>query len=374
MASSRPSKGQIKRVPVPVRHPAPAPAPISTTVASPAIPQTTLSSNLPSAQNPFISRGQYRPRGPIPIVETNSYQPLPSHPNHGHGYNHHPQQSYPYTLHIIGMDPESQNRHSSLPPQLEDDIKAAVLASMPRNDHAMPMRKRRTVVHRKRIRWTSLSICILLVVGEIPVSAIYGVDVTALFAFIIGTLLAFWNGWRLFRLRRKFDNEIISGWHVGLEALSLAGLLAITATVATWSVDQLRGENLFFVEFARYLFFWRGIAVAILLFTCLALHFALLVITVVEKWTKPTYRHSALSSDTHPQQPPQIIVQYTPTCPVCHGHGPRSGEDENTYLANIGDSQPQGVAPVMLGQQKEAMYTDESLNDHEYYGAGTRVR
>ncbi|KAI0814486.1 hypothetical protein GGR55DRAFT_675773 [Xylaria sp. FL0064] len=374
MASTRPPKGQIKRVPVPVRHPAPAPAaPISIT-SPPAIARTTLSSNPPLTQNPFIARGQHRPRGPVPIVETNSHQPLPAYPNHDHGYTHYSHQPQPYTLHIIGMDPESQHRHSTLPPQVEDDIKAAVLASMASNGHAVPMKKRRTVVHKKRLRWTSLSLCGILIIGEIPVCLIYGVDISALFAFILGTLLALWNGWRLFRLRQKFDNEIISGWHIGLEITSLAALVAITPTVAVWTSNPAQRDGLWDTSNSDFRLFWRGIAVAIFFVVIFILHFVLFIITVVEKWTKPAYVHTALAGDAQTQQPPQIIVQYTPACPVCHGHEPRPGEDENTYLASIGDSQPQGVAPVMLGQQKEAMYTDESLNEHDYYGAGARVR
>lgn len=88
--------------------------------------------------------------------------------------------------------------------------------------------------------------------------------------------------------------------------------------------------------------------------------------------------HTALAagdSQQQQQQPPQIIVQYTPTCPHCHSHEPRRSEDENSSLARIGDSQPQGVAPVTIAKHKEAMYTDETLNDYErYYGAAGVAR
>ncbi|KAI0903764.1 hypothetical protein F4823DRAFT_254421 [Ustulina deusta] len=375
MASSPRPRGEIKRVPVPVRHSPPAPDPISTTTTSPpVIAQATLSSSLPSTQIPFIVHGQSRPRGPIPIVATNSHQPLPTHFSHGPRHNHYSQPPYPYTLHTIEMDRESQNRHSTLPAQVEEDIKAAVLASMLPNDPPVPMKRRKTAVHRKNIRWTSLSLLIILVIGEIPVSAIFNIDIPALFAFILGTLLCLWNGWRLFRLRQKFGNEIISGWHVGLEALFLIALIAATVVVVSWTVSQLQEGELFYVDEAICRQFWRGIAVAIILFICLILHFILLIITAIEKWTKPAYLHMALLSESQPQQPPQIIVQYTTTCPVCHGHEPRPGEGENSYLARVGDSQPQGVAPATLGQQKEATYTDESLNEHEYYGAGGIAR
>ncbi len=186
MASSPRPRGEIKRVPVPVRHSPPAPDPISTTTTSPpVIAQATLSSSLPSTQIPFIVHGQSRPRGPIPIVATNSHQPLPTHFSHGPRHNHYSQPPYPYTLHTIEMDRESQNRHSTLPAQVEEDIKAAVLASMLPNDPPVPMKRRKTAVHRKNIRWTSLSLLIILVIGEIPVSAIFNIDIPALFAFIL---------------------------------------------------------------------------------------------------------------------------------------------------------------------------------------------
>ncbi|KAI0977581.1 hypothetical protein F4678DRAFT_413495 [Xylaria arbuscula] len=361
MATTSRPQGQIKRVPVPVRHPASAPAPISSTTASPPVAtQTTLSSSSPSAQISFIVRGQYRPRGPIPIVETNSHQPVLPPPTHSRGHDHGSQHPSPYTLHTIRMDPESQYHQSTLPPHVEDDIKAAVLAAMPLNDHPGSMKKRKTVVHRKNLRWTSLSFCIALIIGEIVASVFVGTDPQAYFAWSLGGLIAFWNGFRLFRMRQTFDNEIISGWHFGLEATALSALIAITATVLAWTVGGLNG-------YGQY---WRDVAVTIFLSICLGLHSVILVLTAIEKWTKPasTYAHMSLSNDTQSQQPPQIIVQYTPACPVCHSHEPRQGEDENSYLARIGDSQPQGVAPAKLMKHKEAMYTDETLNENVYYG------
>ncbi|TGJ88075.1 hypothetical protein E0Z10_g627 [Xylaria hypoxylon] len=271
------------------------------------------------------------------------------------------------------MDPESQNHYSTLPPQMEEDIKAAVLASMPSTDHPMPVKKRKAAVHRKNIRWTSLSLCIILVIGEIPVSVIFGLQPSSLFAFSLGTLLALWNGWRLFRMRQKFNNEMISGWHLGLEATFLSAIIAVTAVVPVWTVNQVtvmnrqNGENLdsFYTNGVVPQYFWHGIAVAIIFLTCLILHFILLIITVVEKWTKPAYLQLALPAGAQHQQPPQIIVQY---CPNCRGHEPRPGENERTFLASIGDSQPQGVAPVNLVQQKEPAEKEESLNKHDFYG------
>ncbi|GAW12405.1 hypothetical protein ANO14919_017710 [Xylariales sp. No.14919] len=363
------ARGQIKRVPVPARDPAPGPASISTTIlSSPAVIQPTPSSTPPSTQAPLAVRGQHRPRGPIPLVSTNSHQPIPTHFSHRHEYNHHSQIPTQYSLHTIGMDPESQNRHYMLPPQMEEDIKAAVLASISSTDYPMRMQKRKTVVHRKNIRWTSLSICIALIIGEIPVSVLYGVQPSSIFAYTLGTLLALWNGWRLFRMRQKFGNERISGWHIGLEVVSLSALIATTVVVPIWAMSQ--ANNQVGGSWRSVQYFWHGLAIAFLLFICLILHFVLLIMTAVEKWTKPAYLQLAVPTDAQYQQPPPIIVQY---CPNCHSHEPRLGEDENSYLASIGDSQPQGVAPVNLTKQNEAMEKD-SLKEHEFYGLTGGVR
>ncbi|KAI0536134.1 hypothetical protein GGR58DRAFT_476191 [Xylaria digitata] len=372
--------GQIRRVPVPVRDPASNPAPISINTTSPlGITQPTSLLIPPPTQTPLVVRGHHRPRGPIPLVSTNSHQPIPTYFNNTHENNHYSQIPSQYSLHITGMDPESQNRHFTLPPQMEEDIKAAVLASMPPTDRSTPMKKRKTVVHRKRIRWTSLSLCIILVIGEIPVTVIYGLEASSLFAFILGILLALWDGWRLFRLRQKFDNEIISGWHVGLEAASFSALISLTIVVSLWTVNQTRVRQVlsyedwdsFYLDGAVSQYFWHGVAVAIFFLTLVILHFVLLIITAVEKWTKPAYLQLALPADAQPQQPPQIIVQY---CPNCRSHEPRPGEDENSYLASIGDSQPQGVAPASLMKQKEAAEKEGSLNEHGFYEPVGRVR
>ncbi|KAI0868504.1 hypothetical protein GGS24DRAFT_208112 [Hypoxylon argillaceum] len=389
MAGSPRPKGQIRRVPVPSRHlapapaaaPAPAPAHISfTTTSPPAITQSqtqTQSSSRPLMQTDVIVRGQYLPRAPIPLVSTNSWQPLPSYSIRGDEYDHHAQTDHNYTPHLIRMEPESQNQHFNLSPQLEEDIKLAVLASMPSPDHPVPVKKRKTVVHRKNIRWTSLSICLILIIGEIPVTVLFGFDFATLFAYILATLLALWDGWRLFRLRQKFDDERISGWHVALEIAYVSAIVAVTVVVSVWVSNQAQTE--YYYQDYETIFesesFWRGIAVAILFLILFILHSVLLIITVVEKWTKPAYQHVVLPTDTQSYQPPPIVVQFTSTCPTCHNTVDiRTGADENHHQAAIGDSQPQGVAPAFVVQQKDMTYSQESLQDHEFYGPGGRAR
>ncbi|KAI1126240.1 hypothetical protein F5Y10DRAFT_214844 [Nemania abortiva] len=357
-------RDQIRRVPVPNRHPDPASATATAPARNiytgePSLPAIihSMPSDQPSIESNFNARSRYRPRGPIPIVATNSQQPLPSFLSDGDKHNHcsqTPQLPFQYT---IQMDPESQNQQSTLPPQLEDDIKAAVLASMPSPGRSVPIKRRKTVVHRKNLRWASLSICIILIVGEIPVSVIFGLDISALFAFILAALLAFWDGWRLFRLRQTFDNELISGWHVGLEATSVSGIIALTAVVATWVSNRTQAPSGYYdyVGINTSEHFWGGISVAIFFAILFGLHSALLVITVIEKWTKPASLHQALSTGAQPQSTPQIIVQIMPTCPTCHG------PNDNLHRAIIGDSQPQGVAPAYVVQQKTPAYSEESL-------------
>jgi hypothetical protein len=187
MASSPRPKGQIRRVPVPSRHlaPTPAPAHISPTIISPSAITQTSSSSLPLLQTDFLIRGQCLPRAPIPLVETNSWQPLPTYSSYGGEHDHYAQTRHLDASHLIRMDPGPQNQHFTLPPQLEEDIKAAVRASMPSRNQPIPIKKRKTVIHRKIIRWISLSLCIILIIGEIPVSVIFNLDIAALFAFIL---------------------------------------------------------------------------------------------------------------------------------------------------------------------------------------------
>ncbi|KAJ8124823.1 hypothetical protein O1611_g8818 [Lasiodiplodia mahajangana] len=341
MANPPRPRGQIKRVPVPSHHPVPASASayISTAAtSSPAFLQTALPDQSSITLN-STAHDLYRLRGPIPLVATNSHEPLPA----SLGVNH--QFSHLYSLHTAQMDLESQNRQTTLPPQVEDDIKAAVLASMPPPGRPLPTRRRKTVIHRKNLRWASLSFCIILIVGEIPVSVIYGVDVSALFVFILATLLAFWDGWRLFRLRQTFDNEIISGWHVGLEVTFLSAIIAITAVIATW-VSNWAATDSSYLDTFKWEHFWAGIAVALLFLICIVLHSVLLVITVIEKWTKPASPYMELSANAQPQQTPQIIFQVIPACPTCHSHIDVRRQDDDSSRAVVGDSQPQGVAPA----------------------------
>ncbi|KAI1365894.1 hypothetical protein F5Y08DRAFT_338295 [Xylaria arbuscula] len=285
------------------------------------------------------------------------------------------------------MDPESQNHRSALPSYLEEDIKAAVLASLPSNEPLQPTRKRKTVSWRKGLRWTVLSLAISILVAEIVASVILGLDVVEYFAFTWATLLILWNAWRLFRMKQKFDNERISGWHVGLESTTLLGCIAVTITVLVWSGNTYSSQRGYWDNYGdyqslnrSYASLWRGVAVGTVFGLCGVFHSVLLALTIIEKWTKPRHMHTALAAgdaqqSQQQQQVPQIIVQYTPTCPVCHGHEPRRSEDENSYLARIGDSQPQGVAPVTIANHKEAMYTDETLSDYErYYGAAGVAR
>lgn len=190
MASAPRTRGEIKRVPVPVRNSphATAPVPISTATSSPPVASQiiVLSSSLPSTQTPLVVRGQSRPpRGPIPIVTTNSEQPLPPHLAQGHRghYHHHPQPPFPHTIQTISMDPESQSHRPTLPSYLEEDIKAAVLASMQSHEPLQPMRKRKTVNWKKGLRWTILILSLSLLVSQIPVCLLFDVDISAIFTF-----------------------------------------------------------------------------------------------------------------------------------------------------------------------------------------------
>jgi hypothetical protein len=83
------------------------------------------------------------------------------------------------------MDPESQmTHHSTLPAQVEEDIKASVRASMLPTGDAMQKRRRKSVPWKKTLRWMSISIAIIVVVGEIVTSVYRDFTLDALFGVI----------------------------------------------------------------------------------------------------------------------------------------------------------------------------------------------
>ncbi|KAI0551142.1 hypothetical protein F4679DRAFT_540539 [Xylaria curta] len=300
------------------------------------IKQTPSSSR---GQGHIVIHGQHRLRSPIPLVATNPNQPLPAHLYRERERDDRALYQDHHSLKTVQLDSNSQMRQSTLPPQVEEDIRAAVLASMPSTGRYRPVKRRKSVASRKVIRWISVSLSIALIIGVIVTSVFLGllIDTDAILAFVWGPLLALWNGWRLFRLRQKFDQEAISSWHMSLEAISLTTTIALTIRVIVWTVNRSYETDVYF--YYNYNIVWRGVAVSAVFLIWVVLHSILLIITSVAKWTKP--RYSYVDS---PQETPQIIIQYMPTFTA--SHEPEQGEDKNTYLAGIGDSQPQGIAPA----------------------------
>lgn len=139
-------------------------------VSPPAVKRKPLPHSLPST---ILERGRHRHRGPVSLVTTNSRQPLPSRPSRSQEPGtigpHHPHE---YSAGVITIGPESHNHGTALPAQVEEEIKAAILASMAASSAGRRVRKRKSVVYRKALRWTSLSLSVLVVVGEIAVPLI----------------------------------------------------------------------------------------------------------------------------------------------------------------------------------------------------------
>ncbi|KAI1746110.1 hypothetical protein F4680DRAFT_11094 [Xylaria scruposa] len=315
-----------------------------------ATPKRTIRQTPSSSRNQghIVIHGQHQLRSPIPLVATNPNQPLPAHIYRERERDDRSRYQDHHSLNTVQLDPNSQMRQSTLPPQVEEDIRAAVLASMPSTGRHRPIKRRKSVASSKVIRWISVSLSIALIIGVIVTSVVISIriDTDAILAFAWGPLLALWNGWRLFRLRQKFDQEAISGWHWGLEAIFLTTTIALTIRVIVWTVNQS-----FEFDYTFYIV-WRAIAVSGVFFIWVVLHSILLILTSVAKWTKP--RYSFVDS---PQETPQIIIQYMPTFTA--SHEPEPGEDKNTYLAGIGDSQPQGIAPAYSISKNGAAYAEE---------------
>jgi len=187
------SPHRIRRVPVPVRHPAPAPASASTSPSSSSqtLTQTGVSSpSLPSTSAPVIIRGQHQPRAPIQLVNTHSHQLLPAHGGHGSNSHHH-QHPHQYSSHTIQMDSEAKPLPHPLPGHVEEDIKAAVMASMPLSTISQPPETKvlDNILSRKFLRWLSLSLSIFVVVGETVATIMTGFTDDVIFAYVWVSIL-----------------------------------------------------------------------------------------------------------------------------------------------------------------------------------------
>ncbi|KAI0391435.1 hypothetical protein F5Y17DRAFT_460830 [Xylariaceae sp. FL0594] len=326
---------QIRRVPVPVRQQAPAPVGPLQIAAHTSAP----SPNVPSAAATVIVQGQPQPRAPIALVNTHSRQLLlPAHDSTRSS-------SHDHSSHAIQMEWDAESGRYALPYALprhvEDDIKAAVMTSIPATKHLEPPGARATnrFFSRKVLRLLSLSWSILIVIEEIAASILVGITDDLIFTSIWVLLLSAWNIWCLFRLRKKANGEVISYWQLGGEITFAALTLFLTVFVIRWTL---------FEEGYIYFRYWRAVVACIAFSVWLVLQTTILILTVIELWKKHNNASTPQPINDEGQPPHhQIIVQYIPSCPHCHMHvEPQPGDEINAHLATIGDLQPQAVAPA----------------------------
>ncbi|RYP64345.1 hypothetical protein DL771_008790 [Monosporascus sp. 5C6A] len=153
-------------------------------------------------------------------------------------------------------------RNVRLSPQVEEDIKAALLeaalAQSPTSNHQQGRNsgkkngrdKRRRpdgrkeslkttrnwLIAKKVLRWVSLTICALMVVGEAVLAIFDGAYADTALGICLGFLLGIWDTVRLVRLRLKRDIEPVSVFHLLTEGTFTVAIIIAVACI----IDQVR--------------------------------------------------------------------------------------------------------------------------------------
>ncbi|KAH8203801.1 hypothetical protein TruAng_001978 [Truncatella angustata] len=235
---------------------------------------------------------------------------------------------------------QSSTQSYRLSPQTEDGIKAAVTAAMP----AQNLDPIRWMIYKSMLRGTSLTLCILIVVGELLVAILSwdrGAIDTATGIPSKAVLLGIWDTWRIVQLRRGRGPESFSKMLMVGEGLAMVTGLALCFGLAyAVSINPWYGLG------ARYGILMIGVIIV----TCIH-------ITLFSRFCSEKIRGTDLYGDgsidlpnysDQPQaQPAQIIVQYVHTCSKCGNHTePKPGEVLNEVLAARGEMQPQNFSPA----------------------------
>ncbi|KAI1327934.1 hypothetical protein F5Y16DRAFT_370183 [Xylariaceae sp. FL0255] len=286
---------RIKRVPVPTRNP--------TVISTPR-------------------------RGPIPLIITNpQQQPVSSHLLQGSAH-----QSPALVIEMAGsIDMKWQSSDGSMiSPHTEEEIKSAVLASLSSSAPSSTPPTRKLVVGKKVLRWLSTCLCFIAVIVEIVFTIVFGANADTLFVLIWGPILGGWNIWRLCRLRRKRNREVISVVHLIGESLAVAGVIPLTI-FSTFTIA--------FVDYSGYTIgdLIRFPVASFFFYAWLILHGVLLTLAAIERH-KPTSLEKPTSQTSQP-----IVINYMPVCRNCQCQVYHSTADGALPLGGL---QPQGVAPA----------------------------
>ncbi|KAI1499741.1 hypothetical protein F5X99DRAFT_388841 [Biscogniauxia marginata] len=329
MASSSESQTwhEIRRVPVPTR-----PITVLTSAPGPAVISESTAGR--SAHVPPQGPHLLNINGLIPIITTLPQQSAQFQSRSQSHIN-------PYL-----QQPQARGPTIALSPQMEEDLKAAVMGTMastqplpsqhPSKAHAKELRVN------KWLRYISVVLCVALVVAEAIVAVVEFPGSDTVYGIPWGTLLGLWDVWRLIQSRKKRGGEPVSTWQVVGEGIFMTVTISLTGLVAASSTNQYKPDD------DRI----RGWVLAFVFLVLAILHLTLFIRTCAEKWSRPNSQPMELPMYHDPQQQhqlPQFIVQYVHDCPNCGSKLQlQPGEDLNTYMANKGDAQPQGVAPAYL--------------------------
>ncbi|KAI1637552.1 hypothetical protein F4809DRAFT_316096 [Biscogniauxia mediterranea] len=320
---------EIRRVPVPT-HP--------TTVLGSAPRLVAMPESTAGIPAQVSSQGPRRLNGPIPIITTLPQQST-QHQFHSQTQLNPQQQHQP---------PQARGPTIVLSPQMEEDLKAAVLGTMastqpvPSQQTATPNKKEARAD--KWLRCISVVLCILLVVAEVALAIVLGPENDTVYGILWGTLLGIWDIWRLVRVWKKQEGGPVSTWQVVGEGIFMTVTVVLTAILVA-SLVNISGEDETLI---------RGWVLTFVFLVLAISHLIFFIRTCAEKWSKPNQQVTELALYHDPKQQqaqqipvPQFIVQYVHECPHCGNQlGPQPGEDLNEDLASKGDAQPQGVAPA----------------------------
>ncbi|KAI5920318.1 hypothetical protein F4810DRAFT_713675 [Camillea tinctor] len=325
---------EMRRIPVP-NYPATVLMPASGPGPGPIV--------MPGSTAGIPAQGPHHSNGPIPIITTLPQQPTQyqfQSQTHLHSQPHQPQQLRGPTI--------------VLSPQMEEDLKAAVLGTMaptqPAPSQQMPKSKEKEVRMNRWLRWTSVVLCVAIIVTEAALAIAMGSENDTVYGLLWGTLLGIWDLWQLIRSRRKKTGDPVSIWQVVGEGSFMVVSVAMTGILVTSSVSA----------YGPYEVRIRSWVLTFVFLVLAIFHIVFFIHLCSEKWSKQNHQLAALPLYQDPkqqqqQQPlqqaqvPQFIVQYVHECPHCGNQlGPQPGEDVNADLASKGDAQPQSIAPAYL--------------------------
>ncbi|RYP83656.1 hypothetical protein DL770_005349 [Monosporascus sp. CRB-9-2] len=251
-------------------------------------------------------------------------------------------------------------RNVRLSPQIEEDIKAAVLeaalSQSPTSNHQQGRNKgrkngrdkrrrpdgrkeslkttRNWLIAKKVLRWVSLTICALMVVGEAVLAIFDGAYADTALGICLGFLLGIWDTVRLVRLRLKRDIEPVSVFHLLTEGTFTVAIIVAVACI----IDQVRRfwESELMIRgwvFSAGMLVQEGVHITLFARACVDMYLHRDAMQLRQRyggWELPWFMDP---------QPTEVVVKYVHVCPKCECEFSPHDEDKSKERpANNGDT------------------------------------